>query len=302
MWTGLGIAAAGVGGALIGASAADKAANKQAAGTEKAVAETSRQFDQSRADLAPYRKAGTDALDRLRSLLGLNVSNGKPTTGYIPEGQFDAQAYLKANPDVAANAYYSQNPYEHYTKFGINEGRQGYAGSATAEDTTSSPLLRKFATEDLAADPVYNSGLQFGLDEGTKAIERRAAAGGGYDSGATLKGLVRFGNDYGSTKAGESYGRFTSDQDRTYGKLTGIAGMGSGATTVGVGAGTNEATNLSNLYTGGANAAGAAAIAGGNALSGGVNNIGQYLMLRQLSGGGQRTTTPTVDPSVYQQG
>lgn len=300
MWTGLGIAAAGVGGALIGASAADKAANKQAAGTEKAVAETSRQYDQSRADLAPYRQAGTAALDRLRSLLGLTVGQSTATTGYIPQDQFDAQAYLKAYPDVAADPYYSQRPYEHYTKF---SDRPGYAvGSTPSGDSTSSPLLRKFATEDLNADPVYQSGLQFGLDEGTKAIERRAAAGGGYDSGATLKGLVRFGNDYGSTKANESYGRFTSDQDRTFGKLTGIAGMGSGATNVGVNANANEATNLSNLYTGGANAQGAAAIAGGNALAGGVNNIGQYMMLRQLTGGGQRTTTPTVDPSVYQQG
>lgn len=291
------VGGAGVVSGLIGASGAKSAASKQAAATEKAVGETSRQYDQSRSDLAPYRKAGADALDRLRSLLGLNAGPSKATTGFIPESQFDAQAYLKANPDVAADAYYGQNPYQHYTKLGMNEGRQGYAGSASAEDTTSSPLLRKFASSDLAADPVYNSGLQFGLDEGTKALERRAAASGGYDSGAELKALTRFGNDYGSTKAGESYGRFTSDQDRTFGKLTGIAGMGSGATTVGVGAGSNEATNLSNLYTGGGNAQGAATIAGANALAGGVNSVGQYALLRQLTGGGQRTVTPPADMS-----
>jgi hypothetical protein len=65
--------------------------------------------------------------------------------------------------------------------------------------------------------------------------------------------------------------------------------MGSGATTVGVNAGANTAGNLANLYTGAGNAAGASTIAQGNAISSGVNGYMNYNLLRQLSGGGQRS-------------
>lgn len=307
------------GAALVGAAAssasADKASDAQAAGTDKAVGVTARQYDQARSDLAPYRSAGTAALSRLRSLMGL-----ESTTGAIG-GDFKGSLVDISGgvPAPIADLYASDTGYKNaWDDFAMKHQamfQSGYTsasdpaaidrevrsrlpatgGQASQGNSADSSLLRKFSQADIDADPVYKSGLQFGLDEGTKAIERRASAGGGYDSGSTLKGLVRFANDYGSTKAGESYGRFTNDQDREFGKLSGIAGMGSGATTVGVGAGANAGSNLANLYTSGANAQGAAAIAGGNAIAGGANSIGQYAMLRQLTGGGQRTTTPASD-------
>lgn len=166
----------------------------------------------------------------------------------------------------------------------------------TAGAPGSGDLLRKFQSSDLAADPVYNSGLQFGLNEGTKAIERRQSARGGYDSGAALKELTRFGNDYGSTKAADSRARFVEDQNLQFGKLSGVAGMGSGATTVGVGAGTSAGSNLAALQSGQGNANAAATIAGGNAFAGGANSIANYYaqqqMLQQLQGGGARTLAP----------
>lgn len=39
-------------------------------------------------------------------------------------------------------------------------------------------------------------GYQFGLDEGNKSVQASAAARGGLNSGATLKALQRYGNDY----------------------------------------------------------------------------------------------------------
>lgn len=39
-------------------------------------------------------------------------------------------------------------------------------------------------------------GYQFGLDEGAKTVQASAAARGGLNSGATLKALTKFGNDY----------------------------------------------------------------------------------------------------------
>lgn len=281
------IGGAALGGALLSSSAAGKAADKQQQTTNAAVEANQKQYDTSRADLAPYREAGSAALSRLRNLLGIS-------SPVMSAGDWA----VKAGYTAPVGRDWSPDEIKYLTDKG---GYGDYLSQHGADTSPSAPsdggsLLSKFSTADLAADPVYGSGLQFGLDEGTKAIERRAAAGGGYDSGATLKALTRFGNDYGSTKAGESYSRFTNDQDRTFGKLSGIAGMGSGATTVGVGAGTGAASNLAGLYTGQGNANAASTIAQGNALSGGTNSIGNYYMqqnlLSQLQGGGARSLAP----------
>jgi hypothetical protein len=54
-----------IGGAVISSNSADKAANTQAQSTEAGIAEQQRQYDQNRADQAPYRATGTAALGQL---------------------------------------------------------------------------------------------------------------------------------------------------------------------------------------------------------------------------------------------
>lgn len=292
-------AAVAAGGAIY---SSDQAKGSQQAGTQKAIDASNTQFNSSQSALAPYRDAGTAALGRLQSLLGMGPGSSVATSGPIDRNQFDAQAYLAANPDLAKNAgdaHFVQDPYSHYLQYGMKEGRQGYKfGDTPQQSATSSPLLSKFTSADLAADPVYNSGLQFGMDEGTKAIERHASATGGYDSGASAKAIARFANDYGSTKAADSRSRFVEDQNNTFGKLSSIAGMGQGSTNIGVSAGANNASNLSALYSGQGNANAAASIAGGNAIGTGANSAANYYqqqqLLQQLSGGGQRTQSGTT--------
>ena len=62
------------GGALLGAGASVYSANKAADAQKKAAAQAGaleeRKLKQIRADLAPYREAGTDALDYYLSFLG----------------------------------------------------------------------------------------------------------------------------------------------------------------------------------------------------------------------------------------
>lgn len=53
---------ASIGGALIGSSAAKKAAKAQTASDQAAIAEQQRQFDLTRADLAPWREVGGQAI------------------------------------------------------------------------------------------------------------------------------------------------------------------------------------------------------------------------------------------------
>lgn len=61
-WVAAAVVGGTVGGALITSNAAGKAANQQAQGTSAALAENARQYDQNRADYAPYREAGVKAL------------------------------------------------------------------------------------------------------------------------------------------------------------------------------------------------------------------------------------------------
>ena len=86
-------------------------------------------------------------------------------------------------------------------------------------------------------------GYQFGMGEGTKAIERSAAGRGGLYSGATLKALQRFGQDYAGTKTNELFNRYAS-----------VAGIGQTATNQTGMYGQNYAQNAGNNMVGVGNA------------------------------------------------
>ena len=173
----------------------------------------------------------------------------------------------------------------------------GVSGNTGA--TGYGDLSRKFTSADLAADPVYNSGLQFGLDQGVSAINARNIANGtGFDSGATLKQLTRYANDYGTTKASDAYNRFTNDQNNLYAKLSGQTSTGqtaaSNLATTGV-ASTNAITGAQEA---GANAQAAGIVGGANAWGGALTNTENTgvnaILLSQLLNRGQAGSTSPV--------
>lgn len=217
-------AGAAVGGTLLGASAAGNAADAQYASAQEANATQKYMYDLTRADQAPWRDAGRNALTQL-------------VAGLQPGGDYS----------------------------------------------------RRFSAADLAADPVYNSGLQFGLDEGRKGLERQAAAGGNLLSGATLKALSRFGSDYASTKAGDAYNRFTNDMTTDFNRRAAISGVGQTATNAIAQAGQNYANNVSQNQLAAGNARGASYIGQANAINSGIGNVynmGQTNRLLGMMGNG----------------
>ena len=224
-----GAIAAAVGGSLVGgllgAKGAKDAANIQADASREATEEQRRQYDISRADLAPWRGAGGEAINRIRALLGLGGDTGAADFG---------------------------------------------------------SLNRRFTMEDFEADPVNKLGLQFGLDEGTKAIRRMFGAQGMGRSGSAVKGLTRFATDYTGAKAAESRNRFLQDQDVTFNRLSGVSGTGQTATTNTASLGANTAANIGANLTGAANARGAAAIAGANAYAAPFTQAGNVMSTKFL--------------------
>lgn len=104
--------------------------------------------------------------------------------------------------------------------------------------------------QGLLSDPsaiTKQADYQFGLQQGTNALNSGAASRGMTYSGAQQKALQRYGQDYAGTKLNESYNR-----------LAGIAGIGQQATGSTTAAGSNYANNVGNaLQTAGNNQAGA---------------------------------------------
>jgi len=243
------VAIAGVG--LLGASASSKAAKKQTQAAQQQIAEQRRQYDQTRADQAPFMETGVAGNARLRQLLGLDANYGGADAG---------------------------------------------------------SLTRRFSDTDLQADPVYQNALRLGLQEGTAGINSRAIAGGGYDSGATLKALTRFGTDYGATKGNEAYNRYINDQGNIYNRLAGVSGGGQTAVGQVGAAGANMANQVSGALgaagnaraagiVGGANAWGNAATQGINAYQNNQQNQTLQRLLAAYGGGGGGSITPAYDYS-----
>lgn len=300
-----------IGGSLLGAAmsgdSAEDAVNAQSEATALSNAELRRQFDQNRRDAAPWRQVGGSAMYRLGDLLGLGGANN-PAYGLERYGN---GVPVDAFEGIAAQ-YGDQAPavMEALARAGIIGGpEQGMRVNVANSDDVqrilsgfqtpggggadSGALNRKFTIEDFNADPVVKLGLDYGLSEGTKALERMANARGMRNSGATLKALSKFGQDYAGSKAGESYGRFYADQDRTFNRLAGVSGAGQTAVQNTAAANTGLAQSMAGNTAALGNARGAAAISGGNAWGNAFGGIGNVLnqntmmeLLRQRGGGG----------------
>lgn len=300
----IGSAVGGIVGGLFGSDAADSAADAQVQSANTASATQLEMFNKSRQDQEPWRQAGVAGLNRLSTLLGLSPDIGgqySQTAEQIRNELLPAftSGSSGSNPGSIFGPY---NPYG--APLNAYSGMDGSVvfgpGAATTIDESglsaaiqqrmaeqrtkmqeqqasnqSDPaygsLLRKFSAADLNDDPVYQSGLQFGLNEGTKGLNRQAAAGGNFLSGETLKALTRFGNDYGSTKANESYNRYTNDQTNAYNKLAGISDTGQTSANQIAQQGAYTANSVGNNLMGAGNARASGYLAQGNALQGGIN-------------------------------
>lgn len=163
---------------------------------------------------------------------------------------------------------------------------------ALKADPTYGSLLRpyrngeefSFTGKDLLTDPGY----KFGLDQGTQGIERGQASRGNFLSGAAMKELNRFNQDYAGTKFNEGFGRaqstwntnlnaYDSNRNTIYNFLTGQSTLGQNSAAR-VGAGSQQAANAAgqNIAAAG-NAQSAASIVGGNALTSGLNSLSNTL-------------------------
>lgn len=107
----------------------------------------------------------------------------------------------------------------------------------------------------ITSDPGY----QFGLGQGQTAIDRSAASGGSLYSGATLKALQRYGQDYAGTKLNDAYTRYG-----------GVANLGLSAVNGTTQSGQNAQNQISNNIIGAGNVSAAQANANGTTIANGL--------------------------------
>ncbi len=230
-WGYVAIAGATIVSGAMSSNASKRAGAAAARGADAATAESARQYDQTREDLASGRALYDNANNALARL------NGWSTPG--KEGSFDAMTYLRDNPDVAASKEWRYNPEGHYIKYGQFEGRARPLTGGTPGTPASAPDMSGFFTS-----PDYN----FRRDEGMRGLERSAAARGGAFSGNALRALSEFNSNLASSEFGNYVNRLTT-----------MAGLGSAATNATAAYGADHAAN-----------AGRNALAAGDARASGI--------------------------------
>lgn len=265
-----------IGGALIQASAAKKAAKAQTAAANQDIAFQKETRDIVRGDLSPYRTGGQNAYNAYQYELGLGpapmIGGTAPTietfrdTASAPSipGMFGATSSERGGIQNMMLRPQSSG----VDKFRVNgqvfNTRQEAEAYANANMTGGTPYQGFQKSQDYL----------FGLGEGTSAIEASAAARGGLFSGATMRDLNQFGQDYGSQRRGEYLNR-----------LAGVADTGLNAANMSGNASMAAAGGVSNALSARGNAAAAGAVGVGNAINGGIGNaLGAWQYQKSIGG------------------
>lgn len=223
-WGSIAGAAASYAAADKAASASKNAGKTAAAGSDAANALQANIYADQRNLNMPFYNSQLSALNQYNALLGLpGVQGGggafspqgynagqvgaTPTQWFgSSKGVTPNQQLMASDPRYAAawNEIAAQQKQSYGQGFNNNSTQRGWLprlqaayGAQAAPPTGQPPPAQSPMTQQQALAQFRNTpGYQFGLDQGTKAVETSAAAKGGLYSGAAMKALQRFGNDY----------------------------------------------------------------------------------------------------------
>lgn len=119
------------------------------------------------------------------------------------------------------------------------------AGGKALEQITAGIESGEFdvGSFDVRDDPGY----QFRMDEGLKAIDRSASAGGRLESGAYDKAINRYAQDYASGEYANAYARNMAEKDRRFNMLAGLSDSGQSSAARQASATSQLASNAGNI-------------------------------------------------------
>jgi hypothetical protein len=271
------------------------ALNSQLAQTAEGLAFQKQMYEQSRADFAPYREAGTANLNQLSTLLGIGGNAGAADYGKYKTAEFTPEMF-KAGVDpgyafrlseglkgidrqaAARGGLISGNALKAASGYAGDQASQEYTNAFNRYQTTRTNTLAPFqmgaAAGQSAAAMQGASNAAYG-NAGTNAMAANNAAYGAYGQGAS--GALGNAGNMASTAYG-NYGQGT----------TGVLGA--------------YGTNYGNNVTGAANATASGYVGGANAINQGISNISnQYYQNQLLNMFGNRQTPNISVPSSMSQ-
>ena len=264
--------AAGLLGGVMQMGAAKKASKDQANTAQQDLAFQKETRDLTRADLAPFKNAGSNALAAYNYLLGLGsaptiggtAASIETINGVQPGvqpgqsvGRVNALGYGVGRGRDSANPYQpTAAPQTAPTQYRVNG--QLFSTLADAQAYANAHKTGGTTYAGLETTPGY----QFQFDQGMAGVNALAGARGGLDSGATRQALMETGQ-----------GMAQQYRDSYLNRLAGLSDMGVSAASMQGNANSNAAAGVSNALSGIGNAKAAGAIGVGNAFSGMTNNL-----------------------------
>ena len=260
--------------AVVGAGASIYAANQQSRAAQTAVNTATNFSNETRADLAPYRAIGANALGDISALYGYGGAPGAPG-GAAPSGSSNG---------LFANVVNNLPPQWNSSLTGFL-GSSAYGGSVTqpgAPPPTAPAAPPAFGTGTPDYSRFTNSpDYQFARDQGLLALDRDAAARGQLLSGGHTKDVLAFANGL----AAQQYGNY-------FNRLMAVAGLGANAAAQTGNLGASFASSIGNAQqnVGAANASGAVGVA--NSLSAVPANMLYAQMYNNMSRSGYAQPTP----------
>jgi hypothetical protein len=240
-------------GGIFGATATRSAARRAARSADYAAQLQLQQYEQARADQAPYRQIGMQALNQLGSLYGFQPFNPNLDVTALPESE------RAQSPASQAGSWAG----------GFLPGAPTAGGQAGAPtDLAKPPPLRPSTGPAAGTDPYAafraSPDYQFRLQEGMNALLASQSARGSTMGGRAQRELLRYGQGMGSQEFGNYYNR-----------LANLAGIGQTATSQLGSLGANAAAGAGQAYQTAGQLRGAGQIGAFNALGQGIQNAFQ---------------------------
>ena len=177
-------------------------------------------------------------------------------------------------------------------QYGLGTGPEPAGGAPTGIGAGS--LNQPFTADYMKQ---YSPAYQFQLQQGQQGVLNQDAGAQGAESGAALKDLIGFNQNYASTAYNNAFNQYQTQQQNTFGRLASLVGTGQAAASQQAQAGTalsgGIAQSAQNVGT--AQAAGTVGVA--NALSGGLQGGALLGALYGGQAGGFNTPNPAYQYS-----
>lgn len=274
-------------GGLFGSDASSDAAEAQMYAADQSNAIQKWMYKRTRKDLAPWRQAGTAAINFVSGILGIpgygtttmtaptapkledylmKGSIGGTQTGYATPTTTDrAGNVISADGALAPQNALASGPQYDYTAY--NAALEKYQKDLASYEASKQQMTGDQITNYLRETPGY----QFQIKEGENAINKSLAAKGGLLSGGSLKALT----EYREGIADQTYNNWLN-------RLMGVAGVGQSAVNTTAASGQNYANQASQNYMYAGNAQATGYINQANALTGMTSGLANNFLLYSM--------------------